>query len=249
VSPRRADPDAHQRLLAAAARLMAEEGARALTARRLATEAGTSTMAVYTRFGGMDEVRDAVRAEGFARLSASLDAVARTADPVRDLVAAGAAYLRFGLDQPDLYRAMFLDPPRVPGAGTVGHGAFGRLVAAVRRCVDAGRFRDEVVAPDVPGVPPGADAATGWAVQLWTMRHGVVSLATVGLIPPEQVGLHVADMSLRLFLGYGDDRDSATRSIAEGMAHSVAAGAASRAPGDAAAGSVGTRPGRPGTAG
>jgi AcrR family transcriptional regulator len=217
VSPRRADPDAHERLLAAAARLMAEEGAQALTARRLATEAGTSTMAVYTRFGGMEEVRDAVRAEGFARLSAALDAVTPTDDPVRDLVAAGAVYLRFGLGQPDLYRAMFLDPPRVPGAGTVGHGAFGRLVAAVRRCVDAGRFGDEAVAPDAPGVPPGADAATGWAVQLWTMRHGLVSLATVGLMPSEQVGLHVADMSLRLFLGYGDDRATATRSIAEGM--------------------------------
>ncbi|MEU4325462.1 hypothetical protein [Nonomuraea dietziae] len=45
-----------------------------MTARRLAGEAGTSTMAVYTYFGGMEEVRGAVRQEGFARLAADLDA-------------------------------------------------------------------------------------------------------------------------------------------------------------------------------
>lgn len=210
MSPRPADPDARDRLLAAAARLLAAEGASSLTTRRLAAEAGTSTMAVYTRFGGMEEVRDAVRAEGFARLAAALDATTRTDDPVRDLVAAGATYVRFGLREPDLYRAMFLDPPRSPDAGVVGHGAFGRLVAAVQRCVDAGRF-------GATGEP------VGWAVQLWTMRHGLVSLATVGLMPLDQVGLHAADMSQRLFVGYGDDPAAAAASVAAGLADNDAA--------------------------
>lgn len=205
MSPRPADPDARDRLLRAAAHVLAEEGARALTTRRLAAEAGTSTMAVYTRFGGMEKVREAVRTEGFARLGAALDATGCTDDPVRDLVAAGATYLRFGLREPDLYRAMFLDPPRSPDAGVVGHGTFGRLVAAVRRCVDAGRF-------SATGEP------LGWAVQLWTMRHGLVSLATVGLMPSDQVGLHAADMSLRLFVGYGDDPGAAEASVAAGLA-------------------------------
>lgn len=217
MSPRPADPDARRRLLEAAARVLAEEGAGALTTRRLAAEAGTSTTAVYTRFGGMDEVRGAVRQEGFARLAAALDAVRRTGDPVRDLVAAGVTYLRFGLGEPDLYRAMFLDPPRTPDAGVVGHGAFGRLVAAVRRCVDDGRFTD-----------PGPDGTAGWAVQLWTMRHGLVSLATVGLMPLEQVMLHAQDMSVRLFVGYGDERAAAERSVADGMAVSPGPGAVSR---------------------
>ena len=44
MSPRPADPDARDRLLRAAARVLADEGARALTSRRLATEAGTSSI-------------------------------------------------------------------------------------------------------------------------------------------------------------------------------------------------------------
>ena len=57
-------------LIEAAARLIATEGADGLTLRRVADEVGTSTMAVYTCFGGMPELRRAVRREGFARLAA-----------------------------------------------------------------------------------------------------------------------------------------------------------------------------------
>jgi hypothetical protein len=46
-------PDVRRRLLEEAARLLGEEGPAALTTRRLAREAGTSTMAVCTHFGGM----------------------------------------------------------------------------------------------------------------------------------------------------------------------------------------------------
>src|SRR5438477_232205 len=48
-------------LIEAAARLIATEGASGLTLRRVAEEVGTSTMAVYTHFGGMPELRRAVR--------------------------------------------------------------------------------------------------------------------------------------------------------------------------------------------
>ena len=57
-------------LIEAAARLIATEGASGLTLRRVADAVGTSTMAIYTHFGGMPELRRAVRREGFARLAA-----------------------------------------------------------------------------------------------------------------------------------------------------------------------------------
>jgi AcrR family transcriptional regulator len=88
----------------AAARLLAHEGPHALTTRRLAAEVGTSTMAVYSRFGSMDEVRRAVRREGFARLVADLDAAPASDDPVADLVATDASYLANGLSNPTCTR-------------------------------------------------------------------------------------------------------------------------------------------------
>ncbi|TDC09701.1 TetR/AcrR family transcriptional regulator [Nonomuraea longispora] len=199
MSPKPADPAVRTGLIEAAARVLAEEGPKALTTRRLAHEAGTSTMAVYTYFGSMDEVWHAVRKEGFARLVAHLDATADLTDPVAGLAAGGAAYLANGLANPHLYRAMFLERHEGPDAG---NDTFQRLVDAVRRCVEAGRFRQ---------VEP--IRSLGWAVQLWTMRHGMVSLAIAELLPAEHLPLHFADMSQCLFVGYGDDPEAARRSV------------------------------------
>ena len=65
--------DVRRRLLESAALLIDEDGPDALTARRLAKEAGTSTMAVYTHFGSMAGVVDEVATEGFRRLIAHVD--------------------------------------------------------------------------------------------------------------------------------------------------------------------------------
>ena len=72
-----ANPEVRVRLLEGAARLLAEEGPAALTLRRVATEADTSTMSVYTHFGSMPDLAEAVVAEGFARLAALLAEVDR----------------------------------------------------------------------------------------------------------------------------------------------------------------------------
>jgi AcrR family transcriptional regulator len=69
--PKTADPSVRTALIEHAARITAEEGREALTLRRLAAGVGTSTMAVYTHFGGMDDLRRAVRREGFARLAST----------------------------------------------------------------------------------------------------------------------------------------------------------------------------------
>ena len=48
----------------AAARLIATDGLASLTLRRLTREVGTSTMAIYTHFGSMDELRAQAHAGG-----------------------------------------------------------------------------------------------------------------------------------------------------------------------------------------
>ena len=89
-------------LLKAADTLLASEGASALTVRRIATEAGMSTMNVYSRFGGKDGVVEHLFLQGFALLAEAMNEVPETDDPMLDLSICGAAYRRFALDHATL---------------------------------------------------------------------------------------------------------------------------------------------------
>ncbi|PYC76554.1 TetR/AcrR family transcriptional regulator [Micromonospora arborensis] len=190
-------------LVEAAARVLAEEGAAALTSRRLAAEIGSSTMVVFSRFQSMAEIHWAVREEGFARLNARLDALTASDDPVADLVAAGAVFFNSGLANPHLYKAMFIDRP--PEDDNLGTETFERLVALIQRCVAAGRFS----AAQESLVPV-------WAAQLWSMRHGLVTMTVAELLPSEQARFVLDDMAYRLLVGYGDDPGRAKLSIEQG---------------------------------
>lgn len=186
--------------MTAAARILAAEGRRALTTRRLAAEVGASTMAIYSRFGSLDQVHHAVRRHGFADLARDIDAVPQTDDPVADLAAINLAYYAYGVSAPELYRAMFTEPP--PGQDDAGTGVFDQIVAAVRRCIEAGRFE-----PAEPNFLPG------WAAEVWVTDHGMVTLALTGLQPPDRIRFLLTDMTYRLAVGFGDRRDEAQRSI------------------------------------
>src|SRR6266508_3993301 len=86
-----ADNGMRTALIEAAARLIATEGAAGLKLRRVAEEVGTSTMAIYTYFGGMAELRRAVRQEGFARLATRAEQLGESDDSVADLAGLGLA--------------------------------------------------------------------------------------------------------------------------------------------------------------
>ena len=107
-----------QALLAAAARLLTEEGPEALSVRRVAAEAGVSAMGVYSRFGGKQGLVEALFLDGFARLQQVLAAVPRTGDPVEDLLEGSRRYRRFALESPAAYAVMFSRaiPEFVPSA-------------------------------------------------------------------------------------------------------------------------------------
>jgi AcrR family transcriptional regulator len=186
-------------LIETAARLIAEDGLAALSLRRLAREVGTSTMAIYTHFGSMDEVRRAVRREGFARLAAHLSDVAETADPVVDLALLGAAYYTNATSNPNLYRAMFMDRPVDDDDAGVGIETFNRLVAGVDRCIRAGRFAD-------------ADAVAV-ATEFWSLIHGIVTLQLAGLLSSEQAIATFAEAGRKLIVASGDDPQAADQSI------------------------------------
>jgi AcrR family transcriptional regulator len=213
VSPKTADPALRIALIEAAARLIAEEGSAGLSLRRLASEAGTSTMAIYTHFGSMDEVRRAVRLEGFARLASRLSAVEETGDTVADLTLLGWAYYANAVTNPHLYRAMFMERPIARAHDGIGIETFVQLVSGVDRCIRAGRFD--------PADP------VELATQVWSMEHGIVALHLAGFLSAEQALATFSTTGGHLMKAFGDDAAALGRSFATAQRRARAAQAAS----------------------
>jgi AcrR family transcriptional regulator len=193
--------DLADRMVRMAAELLAQEGPAALTARRLAREVGTSTMAVYTHFGGMDQVRVAVRKSAFGGLMQTLKRVGPSEDPVADVAEIGLWYCGYARANPHLYRATFLEAGIEHDDIAAGIDAFAPLVEAVQRCLDAGRFS--------PG--PAVPIAT----QLWTAVHGAATLHLAGM-PFETLVQTLAALGRTIFVGLGDEPERAERSVAAG---------------------------------
>lgn len=210
MSPRprteRSDATA-MRLVEVAAGLLDEEGASAVTARRVTAEAGLSTMAVYTHFGSMDGLLAAIWREGFARFGAELERPSLTADPVADFMAQGWGYRHFALREPHLYKVMFGDGLASLRIATTDDdaaamGTFVSLVTRLERAVAAGRFAvdDVFLAGEV----------------VWATVHGHSTIELSGY--HERLGrdpvASYAECLLRLAIGLGDSPDAARASLA-----------------------------------
>lgn len=203
------------RLLNAALQALEDGGPEALQARKLAAQIGTSTMAVYTHFGGMPGLIEELVREGFVRFGQHLAGVPETGDAVADLCGLGLAYRDYALGHPQRYRLMFgLAAPNIPVRGkqdltTEGSptsmpeaaATFETLVAAVRRVADAGRIQDA-----------NAVAVAG---QAWSMTHGYVLLEMTGAFGHDHNGPTriLAPMMRHLLVGLGDDPGAVQRSM------------------------------------
>ena len=87
--------------------LLERDGVAALSVRNLAAELGTSTMAVYTHFGGMTGVIDAIASEVFGRFAQALTEVPQTDDSVADFLSMGIAYYGLAMANPQRDQLMF----------------------------------------------------------------------------------------------------------------------------------------------
>jgi AcrR family transcriptional regulator len=170
--PRLHDAHTERELLAAAERLLAEGGADALSLRRTAEAAGSTTRAVYSLFGGKEGLLRALFRQAFHALAAELDALPLTDDPAADLVAAGAIGFRgWARAHPDLFQLVFVGAgaPVEASDAAAGVAAFDRLLARVRRGVEAGLL------------PPGREVEIGLAFH--AMCEGLGALEARGRFP------------------------------------------------------------------
>ena len=143
--------------------MIASQGEHSLSLRTLATEAGTTTSAVYSLFGGKEALVSAVAEEGFRRFAKTLERVPPTEDPRADLLSLGLAYREYALAEPHFYRVMFSRPH--PPESQPANTTFEVLRDAVRRATGLGE-----------------ESARQEALRLWALTHGLVSLELNGLI-------------------------------------------------------------------
>lgn len=87
-------------LLDAAANLLTTAGTVALSTRRIAADAGMSTMNVYSRFGSKEGVVERLFINGFELLAAGMNGAPTTADPLADLRGCRSAYRQFAAANP-----------------------------------------------------------------------------------------------------------------------------------------------------
>jgi AcrR family transcriptional regulator len=162
-----------ERLVSAGLDALNDDGPAELTVRRVAELAGSSTMGIYTQFGGRSGMLEAIFRRGFellrARLVTAFDDLTGPAahDISERIVAIALAYRRFALDNPALYAFMFerplpgFDPSPQLRAEALGM-TFRLLTDEVHRAQAAG-----LVAGDDPVRP---------AYLLWTTMHGITSI-------------------------------------------------------------------------
>ncbi len=156
-----------ERLVEAAATLLAEKGPSEIKARSVAEAAQVSTMAVYYHLGGLPEHLQAVVDKGFRDLDRAFDAVTPSEDPVVDLFAMALATRQLAQHNPHLYDLMFglstrgsYRPLQTSSAGASGRSqafqaAYTHLVQACARLVHSGRIRTDEN-PEIVAGQPGA---------------------------------------------------------------------------------------------
>ncbi|OXM69047.1 TetR/AcrR family transcriptional regulator [Amycolatopsis vastitatis] len=135
--------DTRERILQAAAALLAAEGRDGLSTRAVSAAAGVQPPALYRLFGDKDGLLDAVAAYGFDEYLASKRALGSTGDPVEDLRRGWDLHIEFGLSRPEFYVLMYGDarPGRTSPAAREGEAM---LRTIVERVAAAGRLRMSV---------------------------------------------------------------------------------------------------------
>ena len=166
--------DLKNALIQAGVEILAEEGLRSLTLRKVAKQAGVSHAAPYSHFKDKQALIAAISTEGHLQIHKKISLILENLpdDPQRQLIETAYAYLDFGLDEADLFRITFsgvVERERdYPALVEAAHKNFDMIRQIAAACRDAGIFSD---APDEL-----------LAQSLWAAVHGLISLLQQGQV-------------------------------------------------------------------
>lgn len=155
-----------QILEAAAQLLSTTQDVDGVSIRAVADAVGVTPPSIYLHFADKTELMWAVCEERAGLLDERMRrAVEGATDPLDALHRQGQAYVRFGLENPETYRVLFMGhgfPGAQAQSGQTPSAALSGVIEMVDRAMDQGQLRrDDVVQT---------------ALGLWALVHGVTSL-------------------------------------------------------------------------
>ncbi len=165
----------HQRpeeILSAARALFLEHGAENVTTRQIAARVGISQTALYVYFKSKEEMLDHLVASALSKLGAAIEAVSvGNEDPFEFLRLTLSEYIRFGVENPDEYRLVFMrvaarrksDEATDSEPARIGDALFNGLLRRIQLGVARGHFRC-------------AKGEREMALAVWAAMHGLVAL-------------------------------------------------------------------------
>lgn len=160
------------RIHAAAEALFEERGIDGVQVRNVAKRAGTSTMGVYSRYGGKPGLLEALFRSGFERLRGACEPLRGVGEPLQELERMALVYRDTAIAWPHHYDLMF--GRGVPGfepsqaARTAALESFQVWVGSVKRATAEGLLHGRVDEN---------------ALRLWALAHGLVGLELSGMMP------------------------------------------------------------------
>ncbi len=132
------------RIVRAAAALLADGGRDAVSTRAVSAAAGVQAPTIYRGFGDMQGLLDEVASYGFASYLKAKTERAQSEDPVEDLRAGWDLHVEFGVANPAFYTLMYGDArpntsPAALRAQEILHSLVSRVAAAGRLLVSVER--------------------------------------------------------------------------------------------------------------
>jgi AcrR family transcriptional regulator len=163
--------EVREKILEAARALFVSEGYEAVTMRKIAERIEYSPTAIYLHFADKTALIRELCDVDFANLAQSFGTIAELADPIERLRETGRAYVRFGIENPNHYRLMFMthhqdltfQDARLE-RGNPEEDAYAFLKTIIADAIQQGRFRPELTDVDLI------------AQTVWAGVHGVISL-------------------------------------------------------------------------
>lgn len=166
--------DLHSALIEAGLALLVSREGDDLSLREVARRVGVSATAVYRHFPDKQALMAALAGQGLKMLAAAQRAASEAAGGgAKGFGATGAAYVRFALAHPALFRLIFAHP--VPPGET-----------AIDKSEDAMRMlRAAAAALAPPRTNPDV-----FALQAWSLAHGLALLILDGQVPADDALIH-----------------------------------------------------------
>ena len=176
--------DAASTLLDSARDIFLAEGVKGLSVRRVAQQAGCTTMAVYSRFGGKEGLLGALFDEGFTRLADAQARVDAALKPAARVLALCRAYRDTAQAYPHHYALML---GAFSGEHTPSPNSSARAMATLRTLTAAvsATFLAQTAGEQVSDQRIGR-RSEAVAHQLFAFCHGWVSLERIGFFQDAQ---------------------------------------------------------------